>query len=196
MYYWITLLYTWNQHDIVNQLYFNFKKQKSEKVIYRQTWKKYIYKHLSLDLFSQGSQHLKVCSEKVAWGFELSTMRSSNTSYSAYHSGVLQCIENSMRQRVIFLDRNRQKWGRWKRHLSYDFWKDFQTSLSWTWARFPSCVALEEFSQTIYMKQGSVSWCSQLRSSLFPSFCFQKVDWSIYFLLLRPPNLISILGLK
>jgi len=79
---------------------------------------RHIYMHLPLDLLSRGSQCWKVCSEKAAWDFELPTERISDTSHSAYHSGVFLCIENSKKQRVLFLDRNRQKWGRWKRHLS------------------------------------------------------------------------------
>ena len=31
MYNWITLLYTWNEHNIVNQLYSNIKLKKSLK---------------------------------------------------------------------------------------------------------------------------------------------------------------------
>ena len=40
MYNWITVLYTWNLHDIVNQLYFNKKINKFLKYLFPQKKKK------------------------------------------------------------------------------------------------------------------------------------------------------------
>ena len=44
MYHWITLLYTWNQHNLVNQLYSNIKeklnknKNTQNRTVARQSW--------------------------------------------------------------------------------------------------------------------------------------------------------------
>ena len=52
---WITLLYTWNEHNIVRQLYFNFKKSSKPPIEYIL----YIYIYIYFCLYTLKFENLR-----------------------------------------------------------------------------------------------------------------------------------------